>query len=124
LNAVEWAAGPPPVRVISDGVIELEAYLRNGQILVHLINHTYAGRIIVRGNTALHDAWASTAESVHPPTRVVPLRNVKVLLRGYEISAAHLPLEGKSIPLERKGEVTEIVLPKLEEYAFLVIDLR
>jgi len=124
LNAVEWIAGPPPVKVVSDGFVELEVYIREGQILLHLLNHTYIGRVIARGNTAINDSWASTVENVHPPSRIVPLSNVKIVLRGYDVSSVYLPLQDSKLQFRVKNGIVEIELPRLEEYAFLVVNLR
>ena len=121
-NSVMYAAGPPPIRVRSTGFVELEAYRRSGQVLVHLLNHTYADRIVVRGNTSRNDAWSSTPESVHLPTRVVPLSDVKIEVRGFELRRVYEPLTGRVLNVDRKGGLSVVEAP-LDEYRFLVFEV-
>ena len=122
LNSIRHVAGPPPLEAKAEGLVEVEAYLKNGQILVHILNHTYVDRLIVSDNAAFNDAWTSTAESVHPPTRLIPLRNVRLILRGYEVSKAFDPLRNKKLNVEERENICKITLPALDEYMFIVIE--
>jgi len=123
LNSILYAAGEPPVRVESGGLVELEAYRRRGEILVHLLNHTYADRIITGRATARNTMWTSTPEAVHPPTRVAPLGDVRLVLRGIEAVRVYEPLTGERLEV-RRGEGAQVVeLPRLDEYSFIVIEV-
>ena len=124
INSIRYVAGPPPVKVKSYGFTELEAYRRNGQILIHLLNHTYPDRIIVRGNTAINTMWTSTSESVHPPTKITPLTDTKIYVRDFEISKVYEPLSNRTYEYRQRRNIVEIDIPRLDEYMFLVLDLR
>lgn len=124
VNTVLWSAGEPLVRVSSGGYVELEAYKRDNQLLIHLLNHTYDRRLVVRSNRALDRMLASTPEPVWPPTRVAPLANVRlVLARGSEVRRAYSPLrEGGLKVVKRRGH-QEVVVKRLGEYHFIVVEL-
>jgi len=124
LNSIKWAGGDPPVEVEGPGVLQVEAYERSGQLIIHLLNLTYEGRTVVRGSTALARDWASTVESVHPPRRVVPLSDLKISLRGFEISRARSALAEREYEVVREGERAEVEVPRLDEYEVLVLELR
>lgn len=123
LNSIFYTAGPPPIMADTKGFVELEAYTRDGQILVHLLNQTYADRLIIRGNTNVNTMWTSTPESVHPPSRVVPLPDLKLVLRGIDVNKVYEPLTGKSIEFKKSREFITVKVP-LEEYRFLVIEVK
>jgi len=124
LNAVAWAGGRPPLEVKGPGLLQVEAYKRSGQLIVHLLNLTFEGRIIVRGNTAFARDWASTAESVHPPRRVVPLHGLEVIVRGFEVKNVHSPLTGRRYKVVGEEGEYRMKVPILNEYEVLVLDLR
>ena len=124
LNAIVWAGGKPPLEVKGPGLLQVEAYQRSGQLIVHLLNLTFEGRVIVRGNTALTRGWANTAESVHPPRRVVPLHGLEVTVRGFEVRGAYSALTGKKYEVTEGGEEHRVKVPSLDEYEVLVLDLR
>jgi len=121
LNTVIYTAGPPPVQALSPGFVELEAYeSSSSEILVHLLNHTYADRIITRSNTCPNTSWTSTADAVHPPTKVVPL-SVKLVFRGVTPRKVYSPLTNKEYRVEKENDyyLTEV---GLNEYEFLVVE--
>jgi len=124
INSVKYIAGEPPVRVETQGFAELEAYRRNGQIILHILNHTYPDRIIVRGNTAINTMWASSPECVHPPIRVVPLTDVNIIIRNMEIQRVYEPLKNKFHRFQYNGNEVKIDIPRLNEYMCLVIDVK
>ena len=130
VNSVVWAAGEPPVRVLSRGFVELEAYTRDRQLLIHLLNHAYDRRIIVRSNRALDNMLSSTPESIWPPLSVVTLTNVRLLVsRAYGgIKRVYSPLskDNNSIKILEGSSPSshhEIVVKELHEYCFLVVEL-
>ncbi len=124
LNSMKYIAGEPPVAVKSHGFVELEAYRRNGQLLIHLLNHTYPDRILVRGNTATNTMWTSTPECVHPPTRITPLVDVRVVVRGFDVARVYEPLRDRICEFREENGRAIVEIPRLDEYVFLVIDLR
>ena len=123
LKSVRWAGGLPPVEVLGRGLLQLEAYRRSGQLIIHLLNLTYERRLIVRGNTAMTRGWASTAESVHPPSAVVPLSDLVVRLRGFEAAKAYSPLTGAKFEVKTSEGHVDVLVPKVEEYEVLVVEL-
>ncbi len=123
MNAVLYAAGEPPVRVRSGGFVELEAYVREGEVLVHLLNHTYADRLVTGRAAAVNRMWTSTPEAVHPPTRVAPLGDVRVELRGFEVKRAYEPLTGRELRVSNGGGSVSVELPRLDEYTFIVVEV-
>ncbi|MEZ0345258.1 MAG: alpha-amylase family protein [Infirmifilum sp.] len=121
LNAILYVAGPPPIQAMSPGLVELEPYYTGDNLLaVHLLNHNYADRFITRSNTCRNSAWTSTADAVHPPTRIVPV-NVWLTLRGIKPRRVYSPLTEKDYSVESDGEVSRISVP-LQEYEFIVIE--
>ncbi len=125
LNSVLWAGGAPPIRVEADGLIQFEPYIRDGQIIVHLLNLTYDRRIIIRGNTALQRSWSSTVETVMPPRRIVPLNNVKIYLsKLFEPTRIYSPVSGRRFNVVEEGDTYTIGVGYLGEYELVVIDLR
>lgn len=123
LNSILYVAGEPPVRVRSSGFVELEAYRRDGELVLHLLNHTYADRIVTGRATAVNTMWTSTPEAVHQPTRVAVLGDVVVEVRGYEVRRVYDPLRGSRIEPRAGTTATEIRLPRLGEYAMLVVEV-
>jgi len=119
--SVLWSGGEPPVEVEGPGLLQVEAYKRSGQLIVHLLNLTYDRRIIVRGNTAKTRGWASTAESVHPPSSVVPLTDLSVVVREGEYRKAYSPLTGRKFALECENGVYRVKV-NVNEYEVLVLE--
>ena len=122
LGSVLWSGGPPPVRGRSDGLFLLEAYERSGQVIVHLLNHTYDRRIIARGNVDDPVMWHSTVETVMPPRRAVPIE-VEIEVRGFEPVSAWSPLTDRKLSVE-KGDGVVTVRVRLEEYELVILDLK
>jgi len=122
VNSVLWSGGLPPLEVKGPGLIQVEAYKRSGQIIVHLLNLTYDRRLIVRGNTAITRGWASTAESVHPSSSVVPLTDFSVIIREGEFSRAYSPLSGRKFAIKYKNGVHRVKVPSINEYEVLVLE--
>jgi hypothetical protein len=121
LNSTVWSGGKPPVKLSSKGVVLMEPYQRNGQLLVHLVNLTFDKRVVVRGNMDDPLMWHSSAESVWPPSSTIP-QEVSVELRGYEVTKAWSPVTGKRYEIKRENDVTKISVG-LDEYELLVLDL-
>ena len=46
LNSIRWVAGEPPARVMGPGLLQFEAYQRDGQLIIYLLNLTYSRRIV------------------------------------------------------------------------------
>ncbi len=122
LGSVLWAGGTPPIEVEGPGLLQVEAYRRSGQLIVHLLNLTFDRRVIVRGNTARTRGWASTTESVHPPSSVVPLAGLSVVVRKGEFQKAYSPLSGAKFTIEQKNGVLRVAVPSLHEYEVLVLE--
>jgi len=116
LNSTLWAGGTPPIRLTFNGLVEMEAYMRNGQVLVHLLNHTYDRRIILRGNMGLQRGWSSTVESLMPPRNIVPLSDVRIILSDeFEVSKAYSPITNRKYNLRRSDKTTVVDIDKLHE---------
>jgi hypothetical protein len=122
LNSTLWSGGMPPIKLNSRGIVLMEPYQRSGQLIVHLVNLTFDKRVIVRGNIDDPLMWHSTAESVWPPSSIVP-QEVSIELRGYEVAKAWSPLSGKSYEIRRENDASKILV-SLDEYELLVLDLK
>ncbi len=122
LGSVLWSGGHPPLRGRSSGLFLLEAYERNGQLIARLLNHTYDRRLIDRGNVDDPLMWHSTAETVMPPRRAVPIE-VEIEMRGFEPVRARSPLTNRVFPIERRDGIAAVGV-RLEEYELIVLDLK
>lgn len=124
VSSVLWAGGEPPVRLEADGLVQLEAYTRNGQVIVHLLNLTFDRRLILRGNMGLQKGWSGTVETVMPPRKIVPLRDLKLVFsEKNEPVNAYSPLTDKKFEIRRKNNKKVVGIDYLEEYEIVVLDL-
>jgi len=125
LNSVRWVAGESPARVTGPGLLQFEAYERDGQLIIYLLNLTYSRRIVTRPNSALSRIWHSTADCLHPPHEVVSLNDVSIMISGeYEVLRAYSPLTGKRYHLEDRDSSHVIKLDTLGEFEAVVIDVK
>lgn len=117
LGAAGWAAGDPPLRAISRGLVLFEPYYRSGQLVIHLVNLTFGRRIVLRGSTEDPVMWHSTVETVTPPKCVAPVE-VTIKVSGFEPRRASSALTGKTLEL-----ADNTITLMLDEYELVIVDL-
>lgn len=123
-NSAIYLGGEPEVTVDAPESVAFEAYQKNNKLIVHLLNHTYNQRILAAGVGRVKQPLPpySTTESVHPPREVIPVRNVKIIVRG-DVKSAYLPLRGnKEVPITVKEGKSIITIEELGEYEFVVLE--
>ncbi len=115
-EAIRWAASsPPPVEVIAPMCVQATTVRQKKageRLVVHLFNDI--------NTTAGH---GHPAEEVPLREEVLPIHDIRVRFRGYEITRAHLEPDGKALPLTKVGDQLEVSVPKLEVHALVVAEL-
>ena len=136
-NACRWAAGavPPPVEV--SGPLILTATFRRQpgkqRTIVHLLNHA--------SSWGMHSTYQKLAplpaelqkEYGYPdrselrgtwPIReeIIPLHDIRVICRMPGVTRARLQPGDIDLPLKKNGGGVEVVVPKLEMHAMVVLE--
>jgi hypothetical protein len=116
-NAIRWAAGsPPPVEVAAPMCVHTSAFRqeKDGQsrLLVHLFNDV--------NTTAFH---ALPNDDVPLREETIPIHDITISLRGYDLKSAIQQPEGKTLELRQEGGVTRVVVPRLDVHSIVVFEL-
>lgn len=110
------AAAPPPVRVQAPMCVQMTVTRQNhdgSRLVVHLYNDV--------NTTAFH---ASPANDVPLREEVIPIHDVRVELRGYEIRRVHLEPGGIELSHSNDGTTTTVIVPRLDIHAMVVVELE
>ena len=127
VNAVEYAAREePPIVVRGPETVAVEPFRQGERLVIHLLNHTYNQRILAMsiGATKQPLPGYSTVNAVHPPREVVPIDGLEIGVKGVEKARAYEALSGRELMLVERGDRVWVEVPKLIEYAVVVIEPR
>jgi hypothetical protein len=116
-NAIRWAAGDglPPVEVEAPRCVHATFFRQktpNGsRLLLHLFNDV--------NTTAFHGL---PNDDVPLREETLPIHDIRVTVRGYEVQRAIQQPENIELPLKRTGDVMSFVVPRLDVHS--VIELK
>ena len=115
-DALEWVT-PAPFGIEVEAPMSVHATFRRqakdgGRLIVHLYNGT--------NSTANH---AKPAEDIPVREEIIPIHDIKVTFKGYDIKKLRLEPEGMELPLTLEGGKIEVVVPKLKIHTMVVADL-
>ena len=115
-NAVRWAAGTqsPQVEIEAPKCVISNVFRQpnhGGRYVVHLLNEI---------NSTGGRAWPSG----NPPMReeVVPIHNIRVVIRDPNLQRATLQPEGLLLPLQRNAQGTTVTVPELKLHSMVVAE--
>lgn len=117
-RAIRWAAAsPPPIEVDAPMCVHANLFRQKKagaeRLLVHLFNDV--------NTTAFH---ALPNDDVPLREETIPIHDIKVRLRGCEVSKAHLEPEGIELLGVPTGDgALEFPIPKLAVHSILVVEL-
>ena len=115
VNAVNWAAPQPPIRVEAPNTVEATYWqLESGGYLLHLLNHTYDAMFPSPASGRKVPASRDVFRAV---TQVIPVHDVRIHLENSAVSATVLIGDG-----EVADDGAGMILDRLHEYA--VIEIR
>jgi hypothetical protein len=112
---------PPPVEVQGPLCVSAACWDQPDQDrwVVHLINDLdETGRPRIRMTLA---GDVSTWSGNQPRTRIIPVDGVELLIRRPGATAAHLPLEGRQLPVEKTDQGLRIKVGRVEQHCMIVI---
>ena len=116
-QAIEWAASAPsPISVQAPMCVHAVTMRqqRDGErLVIHLYNDL--------NTTAFH---AKPDEDVPLREEVVPIHDIRITLRGYNIQKAHLEPEGREVEVKTTPEGSELLVPQLDVHTMVVVDLK
>jgi hypothetical protein len=117
-QAMRWAADePPPVDVQAPMCVHATTFRqeKNGKqrLLIHLYNDV--------NTTAFHGL---PNDDVPLREETLPIHDIRVTLRGYEIASAKLQPEGKELTVTTDKNETSLVVPRLEVHSIVVVELK
>jgi hypothetical protein len=117
-QAIRWAAGePPPVEVQAPMCVHATAFRqeKNGKqrLLVHLYNDV--------NTTAFHGL---PNDDVPLREETLPIHDIRVTLRGYDISRVTLQPEGKVLEVSTEGRESTVIVPRLDVHSIVVLEPR
>jgi hypothetical protein len=115
-NAITWAAvAPPPISVEAPMCVQA-TFMRQRKsgerLVVHLYNdvNTTANRALPEDDVPLRE-------------ETIPIHDIRVRFRGYDITSARLQPEGSELKIEREGDEQFVVVPRLEVHTMVVAEL-
>jgi len=122
-NAVLWLGGKPPISAKGPETFEMSAYELDDSILVHLLNYTYNQRILT-GSPSTHEKFVfCSTHSIHPAREIIPIHDIELRVYGREVkNVRSLLRDDANYGIERRGEMTIINIPKLQEYEVILIE--
>jgi len=122
-NAVLWLGGKPPISAKGPETFEMSAYELDDSILVHLLNYTYNQRILT-GSPSAHEKFVfCSTHSIHPAREIIPIHDIELRIYGREVkNAKSLLQDNVKYRVERRGEMTIINIPRLQEYEVILIE--
>jgi hypothetical protein len=117
-QAMRWAAAEaPPVEVAAPMCVQSTVFRQKKagreRLLVHLYNNV--------NTTAFH---ALPNDDVPLREETIPIHDIAISLRGYDIERVRLEPGGLDLALQREGEVVRVTVPKLEVHAIVVAELK
>ena len=115
-EAMRWAAAEPPRISVEAPMCVHSTFFRqtkNGErLIVHLFNDL--------DTTANH---AKPDDDVPLCEETIPIHDIKVLFRGYNVSRVHLEPEGVDLPPVKTADGLEVTVPKLSIHSMVVAEL-
>lgn len=105
-SAVLWAhGGPLPISIDCPATVEMEPRWSSGkdQLLIHLAN--------------------ATGDMQRPITEIIPIRDVRVRLRRGDVKRVRALRADIDLPITQSGSEAEFVLPELDVYELVVVEL-
>jgi hypothetical protein len=115
-NAITWAAvAPPPISVEAPMCVQatfMRQRKEGERLVVHLYNdvNTTANRALPEDDVPLRE-------------ETIPIHDIRVRFRGYDITSARLQPEGRELKIERDGDEQFVVVPRLDVHAMVVAEL-
>ncbi len=116
-QAIRWVAPEPPMIVVDAPMCVHSTFYRQKQKGERLTVH-------------LHNDLNSTANHAKPdddvPLRdeIIPIYDIKVTFKGYNISRVHLEPEGTDLKISSEGGTTQVTVPKLLIHSIVVAELK
>jgi len=109
------AREPLPLEVKAPVSVEVTAYERDGQLVVHLVNlQPEVGKSIVSGRV----------ESRHQIQEILPVYDIEVTVRGLKsVKGVEQQPEGKTLSHRLERGVLTVKAPRLDCHSMVVIDL-
>jgi hypothetical protein len=116
-SAIRWAAKePPPLEVQAPMCVHATLFRQTktgkDRLLVHLFNDV---------NTTANHALPNDDVPLREET--LPIHDIRLTLRGYQIASATQQPEGKPLPLSSDGEGVTVTVPRLEVHSIIVLAL-
>lgn len=117
-QAIRWAAAePPPVEVQAPMCVHATTFRQEKdgkqRLLVHLYNDV--------NTTAFHGL---PNDDVPLREETLPIHDIRVTLRGYDIARVTLQPEGKDLSMTTEGRETVVVVPRLDVHSIVVVEPR
>ena len=116
-SAIHWAANaPPPLEVQAPMCVHATFFRQTkdgkDRLLVHLFNDV---------NTTAHHGLQSDDVPLREET--LPIHDIRLTLRGYQIASATQQPEGKPLPLAREGDAITLTVPRIDVHSIIVLEL-
>ena len=116
-SAIRWAAsGPPPLEVKAPMCVHATLYRqtenRKDRLLVHLFNDV---------NTTAHHGLPNDDVPLREET--LPIHDIRLTLRAYDLRSATQQPEGKSLAIAREGDITTLTVPRIDVHSIIVLEL-
>jgi type 1 glutamine amidotransferase len=117
-NAINWAAGSPaPISVEAPMCVHSTVMRQSTGGAERLIVHLYSDL----NTTAFH---ALPNDDVPLREEIVPIHAIQVIFgSGYQLGRVHLEPEGYDLKVERVGDATRVIVPRLEIHSMVVAEL-
>ncbi|MGC8864030.1 MAG: hypothetical protein ACP5R5_14835, partial [Armatimonadota bacterium] len=116
-NSIRWAAGDNrvPVEVSAPMCVQATFYQQQDpkRIIVHLLNE-----INTTGGRALPECDSSMREEI------VPIHDIKVVLRNRGVKRVHLEPEGLDLPVTAMPDGVQVTVPELKLHSMVVAEIQ
>lgn len=117
-DAIRWAAGErPPLEIDAPMCVQATMFRQQAvglppRLLIHLFNNV---------NTTAHHGFPEDDVPLREET--LPIHDIALRLRGYQIRSATLQPDGRELEPIRDGESTKVVVPRLDVHSVVVVEL-
>lgn len=118
-EAVRWAASEqPPLEVDAPMCVQVTMFRQHSEdvaprLLIHLFNNV---------NTTAHHGFPEDDVPLREET--LPIHDIALRLHGYRIRSATLQPDGRELELSREGELTQLIIPRLDVHSVVAVELE
>ena len=119
----------PPITLEGPDTVQMEAYRKGEQLVIHLVNHTTNQRILSAptGPSKQSPPGFDPAYRVHPIRTIIPVTNLtlkisRTLIEG-EPSAWN-PITGDNFDVKARDDYINVRVPQVRDHAMIVISQR